>query len=82
MENPLIEAIKLADDGYWDDAHRIVQQFDAPMANWLHANLHREEGDPDNARYWYHRAIREYTEMDIHDERQEILTLLAGSKST
>ncbi len=78
MNNPLINAINKADQGYWDEAHRIVQQFDDPIANWLHANLHREEGDPDNARYWYHRAVREYTEMDIYEERQQIRRLLEG----
>jgi hypothetical protein len=76
MPNPIRKAIQLADDGYWDDAHRIVQQLDDPIANWLHANLHREEGDPDNAGYWYHRATREYTEMDVHEERRQILRLI------
>jgi len=77
MQNPLIIAIQKANKGYWDDAHRIVQQMeDPPIANWLHANLHREEGDMDNAKYWYHQAIREYSIMDIDEERRQILQLL------
>ncbi len=78
MRDLLIDAIEKVDEGYWDDAHMIVQQIEDPGSYWLHANLHREEGDIDNAKYWYHRAVREYTEMDIEEERQQILNLLKG----
>ena len=79
MTNPLLQAIRKADQGYWDEAHRIVQQIKDPISHWLHANLHREEGDPDNARYWYHIAVREYTEMDIQEERRQIRLFLESS---
>lgn len=72
----LVKAIENADEGYWDDAHLIVQQIEDPISYWLHANLHREEGDLDNAKYWYHRAVMEYTEIPIEDERQQILQIL------
>jgi len=58
----------------------IVQQIDDPLSYWLHANLHREEGDLDNARHWYHRATREFTEIDIIVERQHILATLEGNE--
>jgi len=45
MRDLLIEAIRKADHGYWDDAHMIVQQIEDPISNWVHANLHREEGE-------------------------------------
>lgn len=80
MRELLIDAIEKADEGYWDDAHMIVQQIEDPISYWLHANLHREEGDPDNAKYWYHRAVREYTEMDIEEERQQIMNILNGEE--
>lgn len=80
MQDLLIEAIEKADKGYWDDAHTIVQQIEDPVSYWLHANLHREEGDLDNARYWYQRAIREYVDISIEDERQQILNLLTGEE--
>ena len=80
MPNPLVEAIELAEQGFWDDAHRIVQQIEDPISHWLHANLHREEGDLDNAKYWYHRAVREYTEEDVSEERRQILLLLHGEE--
>ncbi len=54
----------------------IVQQIEDQISHWLHANLHREEGDIDNAKYWYQQAINEYSEMDIEEERQQILHLL------
>lgn len=76
MTNPLLQAIRKADQGYWDEAHRIVQQINDPISHWLHANLHREEGDLDNAKYWYHMAMREYTDRDIHEERQQIKSFL------
>lgn len=78
MRELLIEAIEKAEEGYWDDAHLIVQQIEDPISYWLHANLHREEGDIGNARYWYHRAVREYTESPIEDERRQILLVLKG----
>jgi len=76
MRKRLIEAIHQANEGYWDEAHLVVQKIEDPLSYWLHANLHREEGDLDNARYWYQRAIREYTEIDIIVEREQVLAIL------
>ena len=43
--------------GKWDAAHEVVQQYeDDATAAWIHAVLHKIEGDLCNARYWYHRA--------------------------
>jgi hypothetical protein len=46
--------------GNWDTAHGIVQKMDDEHAEWIHALLHREEGDLGNARYWYARCGRPY----------------------
>lgn len=57
MKDELLKAIDLALAGKWDDAHRIVQQHEGdPSAAWIHAVLHKIEGDLDNSRYWYRRA--------------------------
>ncbi len=57
MNAKLVEAIDLALGGQWDAAHRIVQEFDGdPNAAWIHAVLHKIEGDHNNSRYWYSRA--------------------------
>ena len=44
--------------GDWERAHSVVQQTPAvdPAGSWVHAYLHRKEGDLANARYWYTRA--------------------------
>lgn len=57
MNEKLLAAVELAQAGKWDAAHAIVQQFesDAPAA-WIHAVLHKIEGDNSNSRYWYLRA--------------------------
>ena len=58
-KNELLHAIELALTDKWDAAHEVVQQFeDDATAAWIHAALHKIEGDPANARYWYHRADR------------------------
>jgi hypothetical protein len=55
----LLAAIDLALAGDWEAAHGIVQQDEADRtAAWIHAVLHKIEGDPGNARYWYARAGR------------------------
>jgi hypothetical protein len=55
----LLQAIELALAGQWDDAHEIVQKYeDDATASWIHAVLHKMEGDLSNSGYWYRRAKR------------------------
>jgi len=57
MKKALKEAIDLALAGRWEAAHGLVQQYeDDPTAAWIHAVLHKIEGDESNSRYWYRRA--------------------------
>ena len=57
MQNDLLQAIDSAVAGQWDAAHQIVQQYETDTtAAWIHAVLHKIEGDDSNARYWYRRA--------------------------
>ncbi len=72
MKEKLLEAIEFANNGEWDKAHRTVQDIEHELAYWIHANLHREEGDISNSKYWYTRAGRDYTEMDLKEERELI----------
>ena len=59
MNEDLLRAIELALGDEWDAAHRLVQQYESDAtAAWIHAVLHKIEGDPDNSRYWYRRARR------------------------
>jgi len=58
-KHELLQAVELALAGDWNAAHQVVQQYeDDPTTAWLHAMLHKVEGDLSNARYWYHRADR------------------------
>jgi len=52
----LKSAVALAQAGEWDAAHRIVQEYNEPLACWIHAVLHKIEGDAWNSRYWYARS--------------------------
>jgi hypothetical protein len=57
----LIRAVDLALAGDWNGAHEIAQQDEAdPTSCWVHAVLHRIEGDAANARYWYRLAGQAY----------------------
>jgi hypothetical protein len=80
MTDTLLEAIDRALDGDWDRAHQIVQQDESDSsAAWIHAALHRMEGDIGNARYWYRRAGRpECRDTDPIDELRSIRKTLAG----
>jgi hypothetical protein len=61
----LLRAVDLALAGDWDAAHDLVQQYeDDSTAAWIHAVLHKQEGDLANSRYWYRRANR----MDLVNE--------------
>jgi hypothetical protein len=56
-KHELLQAVDLALADQWDAAHNLVQQHeDDDRAAWIHAVLHKMEGDLDNSRYWYRRA--------------------------
>ncbi|MFM1996410.1 MAG: hypothetical protein RLZZ111_797 [Planctomycetota bacterium] len=55
----LLRAIELALADRWDEAHDLAQRHeDDATGQWIHAVLHKIEGDASNARYWYQRAGR------------------------
>ena len=60
LKEMLSGAVDAALAGEWDQSHRIVQEFNDPMACWIHAVLHKIEGDEWNSRYWYRRTHAEY----------------------
>jgi hypothetical protein len=58
-KDELLRAVELALAGKWDAAHELVQQYeDDTTASWIHAVLHKIEGDHGNSQYWYQRAHR------------------------
>ena len=59
MNDELVRAIDLALDDQWDEAHEIAQRYESDTtARWIHAVLHKIEGDLGNSRYWYRQAGR------------------------
>jgi hypothetical protein len=71
------EALQAEQAGSWDKAHRIVQKIDTPEAAWIHAYLHRVEGNPENAAYWYQRAGRPECTSSLEQEWQELFYALS-----
>ena len=62
--------------GDWDQAHRCAQEQDDAPGAWVHAYLHRKEGDAANAGYWYHRAARPASTVTLDSEWMEIVRAL------
>jgi hypothetical protein len=71
-----VEALWYAAKGQWDTAHGIVQGLNDADAAWVHAYLHREEGDNANAGYWYRRANRPPSGDSLEEEWRQIAAAL------
>ena len=78
LKNQLISALNLAKEGHWDASHRIVQDYNEPISCWMHALLHKIEGDEDNSRYWYARcdvSFEDYTEVSQELDAIEVFLI-------
>jgi hypothetical protein len=76
---PMLRAIWHGLRGQWDTAHQFAQAQDDADGAWVHAWLHRIEGDLGNAEYWYRRARRHLRRDDTREEGLEIARALIGS---
>lgn len=65
---PLVQAVWLGLRGQWQAAHEIAQAREDTDSAWVHAWLHRIEGDLGNAQYWYRSARRETGTGDTRSE--------------
>jgi hypothetical protein len=74
---PALAALWRAGRGEWIEAHALVQGEPDADSAWVHAHLHRQEGDLGNAAYWYRRAGRPEARGSIEDEWAEIVGALA-----
>jgi hypothetical protein len=78
LDAPLA-ALWWAAKGGWDQAHKIVQDEETTEAAWVHAYLHRVEGDLGNAGYWYRRAAKPVATGSLEAEwEQMVAKLLEG----
>ena len=59
--------------GDWEKAHTIIQDIEDKKAAWIHAYLHRKEGDAGNAGYWYNRAGKKMPAYSLEKEWEEIV---------
>lgn len=68
-----LQALWWARKGDWQRAHELAQAVEEPDGSWVHAYLHRVEGDLGNARYWYTRAARPASTLPLDAEWEEIV---------
>lgn len=73
---PVLRALWIEARGDWDGAHKIIQDMSDRSAAWVHAYLHRKEGDLTNAAYWYSRAGRDLSAFALDGEWEEITKAL------
>ena len=64
----LQSAVALALSGEWEESHKIVQAMHDPTACWIHAVLHKMEGDEGNSRYWYAKSGSAYEDFLLPEE--------------
>ena len=76
--SPLLLALWHDAKGDWDAAHQVAQDVDDENGAWVHAYLHRKEGDLSNAAYWYRRAGQPVANEELSAEWERLCrTLLA-----
>jgi hypothetical protein len=78
--SPALQALWWLAKDDWKRAHEVVQQHeDDPNCNWVHAHLHRQEGDMNNAGGWYRRAGKPVATSSLQEEWAALATkFLAG----
>ena len=78
---PALEALWWAAKGDWNRAHELVQDDPSREAAWVHAYLHRVEGDLGNAGYWYRKAGRTVASEPLEAEWEAIAAALLDAAS-
>ncbi len=76
LENLAVEVLWFAAKGNWTRAHELAQARDDATGAWVHAYLHRAEGDISNAHYWYRRAGQQPHNGSLGEEWDEIASAL------
>jgi len=59
--------------GNWEQSHNIIQDINDSNASWIHAYLHRKEGDNWNADYWYNKAGKKRPDTILEKEWEDIV---------
>jgi hypothetical protein len=71
-DNIYLQSLELDKAGDWNGAHELIQDVNSQEASWIHAYLHRKEGDEFNARYWYDRAGQNVCSEKLAVEWQQL----------
>lgn len=79
---PALRGLWHASRNEWTAAHNAVQDDAGTDSAWVHALLHREEGDAFNAAYWYRRAGKPMCKTSLADERERIILTLLDACET
>jgi len=74
--SPALAALWHDARGDWNQSHNIAQDIDDADGSWIHAYLHRKEGDLGNAAYWYQRARKPVARDSLVDEWARIVSAL------
>ena len=77
--NTYLESLWLDAKDDWEKAHTVVQNLNTPEAAWIHAYLHRKEGDAFNAGYWYRRAGRAVFTESLEQEWEQLVRYFCNS---
>ena len=76
---PALEALWWLRRGDWNKAHECVQAHEGEAdCDWVHAHLHRQEGDMSNAGGWYRRAGKTMPDATLDEEWRQIATAMLG----
>lgn len=70
---PLLQALWWDAKGDWQRAHQIAQDVETRDGAWVHAYLHRKEGDASNAGYWYRQASKPHCAGETEAEWCDIV---------
>jgi hypothetical protein len=73
---PALSALWWAAKEDWEGAHRLVMDESGKDCAWVHAHLHRIEGDLENARYWYRQAGKPEAQGQLQTEWDAIASAL------
>jgi hypothetical protein len=76
-----LRALWLDGRGDWEQAHQVAGDVEDATGAWVHAYLHRKEGDLQNAEYWYRRAGKPVASSSLDDEWAAMVTLLLSRVS-
>jgi hypothetical protein len=78
---PPLAALWWAAKGNWDAAHKLVQDEKTVDSAWVHAYLHRVEGDLGNAGYWYRQASKPVVTGSLETEWEQMVSALLGDRA-